>query len=556
MELKHKPSKFIISISISLIILLSSYSFFLQINSKTKISKVNNLNSYQMNNLIEGSYIPINPDGKKPVGTIYMISIDGLAPGLTLINPNIIIDKNMTFTYSGYKFLGTIAPASSKTRDWENFKGNLTIRVNETAKFQYWYNETTKLVSFKSELSPKGILREVYVNNTQIDLSNITHSQGGYFYNYSHYYNQKVNDTLVMSFIIDYNVSISYWFLHQVNIKTNRTDNPYLINKTTNIEGYYNYSIAFGDENVKLNATFLINPPDQNYIYNISMNIYQGNIENPLVSPFTSYIKHSNNSIQLSIQANGTTMYSLNFKANFKLQFLNTNGPNFWQMDLLTGGIDLRQRIYEIKCIEGPPSIPISNFYYNETQIPFPDLISVSSELGRPINSEDMNFTNEYNIKIGPAGVKLNFMCKFEGESYYLVLNETDKITITYKASHSLNLIVLDNVKIPVGGAELKIFYQDVPFGTLMSAVKTNQIPLKYTDNSGQVILSNVPNGKYSIEVYYKGKYISTYNVTTTNSLNYIFTSIPHFPIWIIIFSCISLVICLNGIYIYRKYRI
>jgi len=354
-----------------------------------------------------------------------------------------------------------------------------------------------------------------------------------------------------MGFVIDYNLTISNWYLSQHDME-NEIGKQFLTEKINDVKAYYNYSIAPGYSGLNLTTKLLINLPDASYLKGFSMNRYSGNIHSPVATHIDDYTKHTNNSIEYTLTANGTE-YSINFNTNFTLEFINTAGPNYWSLDALVGNLDLRKRTYEISCVAGPSILPISYFYFNETTLPYTDGISIDSELGRPVQREDMNYTNANSIKIGPAWTTLKFLAMSSSEFYYLVRGETDRITYHYHTSHSLSIVIMDNTKLPIKDAELLIYYQDVLFGTVMSASETYQIATKYTDSQGQVFISNVPYGAYTVAIYYKGHFVQNETASPTLSLNYFISDIPHFPTWVVIFSITNALLVITGLYIYKK---
>ncbi|MBD3350233.1 MAG: hypothetical protein GF364_01990, partial [Candidatus Lokiarchaeota archaeon] len=130
----------------------------------------------------ESSYLPLNPDGNYPVGNVSILEITQMEDAETSVPFDAIFYGNISYSYEGFDFLGTVDPASEDRIDWNQKESYITIRVNETAKFIYWYNYTAMEVGILPEMTD-GIIREVTVNGTQINLSNITTSGGGFLYN-------------------------------------------------------------------------------------------------------------------------------------------------------------------------------------------------------------------------------------------------------------------------------------------------------------------------------------------------------------------------------------
>jgi hypothetical protein len=62
-----------------------------------------------------------------------------------------------------------------------------------------------------------------------------------------------------------------------------------------------------------------------------------------------------------------------------------------------------------------------------------------------------------------------------------------------------------------------------------------------------------MPYGNFTIEVYFNSEFIGTFSAATTASMNYIYTSIPHFPTTVLVFLFTSLAFVAIGFIIYKK---
>jgi hypothetical protein len=136
---------------------------------------------------------------------------------------------------------------------------------------------------------------------------------------------------------------------------------------------------------------------------------------------------------------------------------------------------------------------------------------------------------------------------------YKLYYGETDIVTISYSASRSLDLTIMDQINTPIQGAEIRVFYSNVSYGTVMSSEINHPISPKFSDVNGQISIPDMPYGNFTIEVYFNGEHIGSYSATTTAFMNYIFTQIPHFPTTVLIFIFSSLAFVALGFIIYKK---
>jgi hypothetical protein len=531
---------------ISFIALLGFSFLFSAFPNGSAISNTNSLeNNLENSNLIlppEASYERINRNGEQPVGNISVTAITSMGRGLTVGGLGINI-LNITFSYVGFEFLGTQKIASVNTRTASTRIGYITIRINDTARFTYYANDSKMLAAFKSTLY-EGILQEVYMNSTQIPLGQIQKLSGGYVYNYSYYHNLYPNGILNMHYIIDYNITLNMWRMIQDTV----VKAPYLTSYSREITGFYNYTFAPGKTGLDLTATYLVNLPDASRLIFLSMSRYTGTTPPSTGIKITAYTKYSNNSILINTATN-ITHYSINFKANFTLSFVNRYW-SYWNKDYLYSGRDVRARQYELQCTDGPSSIMISHFKFNESSIPFEDKISLLSTFERPLTSSNMNYSSAARI----SGTTFTFGTS-GSTFYFLVKGEIDIITIRYHSERQLNIIIVDQVSVPVMNAEIRLFYgsSDILFGTIMSKSQNYPIAAKYTDNQGQIILKDLPSGSYKISIYFNGVFVQNSTVSSSDSLSYIETSIPHFPTWTVVFSSLCAVFIISGLKIIKK---
>ena len=118
-----------------------------------------------------------------------------------------------------------------------------------------------------------------------------------------------------------------------------------------------------------------------------------------------------------------------------------------------------------------------------------------------------------------------------------------------------VNLLIVDKTQVPVNGAQIKLYYDNVSFGTVMSNTITLEYPLFTTNFQGQITIKDLPMGNYTVAIYYHGQFIQNSTANTTLAINHINTQIPHFPYWILIFTGISVIFAIAGFVYYRKNR-
>ena len=497
-------------------------------------------------NLPESSYESINKDGRQPMGNITVLEITEMDKGEIITGGpyGMEFPSNIYYEYVGYEFLGVEKIA---TIEEGYFQGHVKILVNDSIKCNYSSDNTNKLVSYKSELS-SGVLKEVYVNGTLISLDDIILYNGGYVYNYTSFvnYDPLEDQTIFISYFIEFEIIIGSWLMSQ----DSTLETPYLNEEITEITGYYNYTFAPGLGGLNLTAVFMINPADAEYLNDFNLRTYGG--PHPVGGTAVNtndYTIENNNSVRFEVMSNGS-QYSLNFNANFTLEFKNKHA-GLWARDYLFSGRNIRKRDYELSIVDGPSSMLISNFRFNESDIPFQDFLNMESNFGRPL--QEVDTMNKSSNEGGEMGVTPYFREDSYNNHYYLVKGETDTLTITYISDRFLNVLITDNINVPISGVSVKLYYHNVSYGTLMSQDLEYSVATKETDSRGQIHFTEVPYGDLVIEIVHNGKGIQNTTVNAENTINIVQTTIIHFPTWILSYSLISIAMIVGGLFFYKK---
>ncbi|MFX1325844.1 MAG: hypothetical protein ACFE8N_12900, partial [Promethearchaeota archaeon] len=237
--------------------------------------------------------------------------------------------------------------------------------------------------------------------------------------------------------------------------------------------------------------------------------------------------------------ATNFSAFSLNFTCSYNLRFEDPV-ENTWAIDRLIAGRNLRERIYFPTLLSGPNHIYLSNVLFNEPTINFEQVIGNSSLFERKY---------WYFVANDTVPGDLGIYCKIP----YLYVGETCPSYLHYYADQDLRIIITDNIKMPLVGANVKILYFETIYGTFMSNDIIQPVPIGRTNENGELVVRDVPNGNYTLLVYYQNNFIKQANITTDKEINYIYTDMLHFPLWILIFGIINGLIIVTGILFYLK---
>ena len=452
---------------------------------------------------------------------------------------------NMTLT--DIKFIETIESAIRENLDPTVIDRNIiTIKLNESLKVRYNYSQTGYLI-YHPRLNPSRLI-EFYIDNgtniIELDAENdySIDEDGFIVFNYNNYFQKGPTFNFSMYLIWEYDIYIQSWSLTQVS----GTD-LFISEKEQNFTGKYMYNFTLTGK--KFGQT--IN--QQNiYVDNIdvalTVNLPDKNLLNDHILELNGVVVGNHLSINKTIEILLTdqfsadqSKFSLNFTSSFTLKFVDPVGET-WAIDRLVEKRNVRERIYIPSIINGPQHIYIKYLSFYEPTIYADQVLLNYSLFERSVVFFDANTSS-----IGKEGLKLSVP--------YLIFGETCPFIIKYETTQTLKIVITDNIKMPLVGASIELYYYGQKYGTYISKYQVQPIPPGTTSEYGEIILDDVPHGNYTIRVYHIGQFLIESNVSTFKEINYIYTNYPHFPLWIIIFGCINGVILIFGVIFYRKYK-
>ena len=106
----------------------------------------------------------------------------------------------------------------------------------------------------------------------------------------------------------------------------------------------------------------------------------------------------------------------------------------------------------------------------------------------------------------------------------------------------------------PSVGIRIELSYYGKNYGTYISNDFIQPMAYAYSDENGEILIENVPNGNYTVKVYQGTDLITEFQVNTFREVNYLITNVIHFPLWILIFGGISGILLLLGLLLYFNY--
>ncbi|MFW9989861.1 MAG: carboxypeptidase-like regulatory domain-containing protein [Candidatus Odinarchaeota archaeon] len=489
--------------------------------------------------------------------TIKNIDFSQLDPGYFIFNttyPQLYEDynsKSLNYTDYALNFMETIDSAIVDNIDSSIIDNDkIIVKLNESISFEY-NNLTEGYLIYHPRLDPCELLQLFVNNGSDIfeleDETNYTIDNDGFIkFKYVEYFQEWPNTNFSMYFIWKYSLNIVDWSITQIskkNLEILHLEQNFTIdfNYKFKLNSYkYNESSEFPDDSIlaqNIDIALTANPPDKNLLSNHTLEL-----NNETVDIGEHLMADNSVDVYLTDDFTGeNSSFSLYFKTQFGLKFIEPVGET-WAIDRLIGEQDIRERIYLPSLISGPQKIYLKNISFYEPAIYINQIIRNYTLFERSFTPFSLNKT-----LTGREGIKVKIP--------YLILGETCPSIIEYKPTQTLRIVVTDSIKMPLIGAEVKVFYYGKEYGTYISRNWTQPIALGKTNENGEVSLKYVPAGNYTIKVYKSGLLLKESTCKTINSINYVNTSYPHFPIWIIIFGTLNGIILILGVIFYLKYK-
>ena len=510
-------------------------------------------------------YTPILDDPEQGLGNITITKLTFNEEGIFNRSdryPNLVddlISGALNITYLGTQYMQTNEIAQFNNLDKSLPESDeITVLINESISVQYNSSmvESEGYLIYSPRLRPR-VLKQVLVQNESSsiieELSEDEYSLDAddyLIFDYQNYFQDPDNfHNFSMYFIFEYKLTADGWELAQdpKSILTLTQQQ-----QTFSPSFYYNFTLTGLKEsdlyaNISIPAENLIvelivNPLDKNLFYD-----QQLKINDTVVNDFLE----QDNLINVTISADAK-LFSLTFKTNFTLKFENSVDYS-WAIDRLIEGRNVRERIYFPSLISGPKHIYLENVSLIESTITADQVISNSSLFERPVNYYDVvvsitQLTIENSLIFTDNAVKrkgLRLMIP------YLIVGETNPFLLKYDATNDLKIIITDTIRMPLIGYRIELFYFGKVFGTYISNDLTQPMAPAYSNENGEVLIENVPNGNYTVKIYQDNVIIKDALINTFSEFNYISTNVPYFPLWILIFGSINGALILIGLIIY-----
>jgi hypothetical protein len=449
-----------------------------------------------------------------------------------------------------------------------NVVSNFTIRYRPSLA-----NDTYDTVRFTQLNSTVLNYTRTYTqkNNTEIIISDFTNASLYVFrfQIYDFYFNiseaVRVFEGISLYAGSVFLIEINYSFPIQVtDWKITTTSPSFTIEglKTSHTISYAEQFTIKSAQQLLLTCNFI--PVDRASTFDYAFLSKDLNYPNSALTPFTPSLNLTVGGYNIAplpttyVNANKNgTLINVSFKINATVGFTEIMA-NRWTFDRLVASLDMRVRQYQLSVMQGPETYLVENIRFNVTDMYYRNVFpSTNASYPDGWFYFQNNTYPEYKADIEktvdvPNGTRcyLHRIQKHQGPV---------TVSMEYNSSYNVTFRVVDEVRNPLSGAEVVLNYSGVRFGSLMAWNTSLAYPSVKADTTGSISFSYLPEGNYTVMVYYQGNLVQTKNFTldSTNaplSLE-IITTVPYAPSiligWFIIFGVLALL----GILLLKRKR-
>ena len=476
--------------------------------------------------------------------------------------PNLVDDLSsgaLKISYLETTYLETTEIAQFNNLDDSIPRSNkITVLINESISVQFnsSIENSEGYLIYNPLLYPRVLNQVLVKNNTdpiieELNEADYTIDSNNYFvFNYQNFFSATFHN-FSLYFIFEYSLTLETWDLTQ-----NPNDDLSLTQQIQTFSPSFYYNFTLIGTKISGNLTKPPEPAD-NLVLEIIVNPLDKDLFFGHILDIDDQIKvnflEPDKKINVTISADAK-LFSLKFSANFTMMF--ENSVDFsWAIDRLIGERNIRERIYFPSLISGPEHIILKNITLVESTIIVDQIISNSSLFDR-----DVNVFDEI-ISIGQETIENSLIftknaVKRKGLNLvipYLIAGETNPCSLKYSATNDLKIVITDSIRMPLVGYRIELKYYGKNYGTYISNNFTQPMASAYSDENGEILIENVPNGNYTVKVYQGTVLITELQINTFREVNYLITDVIHFPLWILIFGGISVILILLGLLLYFK---
>jgi hypothetical protein len=542
-------------------------SFYPNLNYSLEINSIDIKFEPKLNSFSKGDYKPILEAPEQGLGNINLTRLNFNEMGI--INYSVkfpelnddLVSGALDIIYEGTYYIETVQIAQFNNLNNSIVESDkIVILMNESLSIEYNNSiaNSEGFLIYNLRLYPREVKHLLVQNQSSSVVEELNSedysldSDGFIKFGYKNYFKANSHN-FSMYIIFEYSLELKNWNIIQ--------DSSNILQMTSSQHTFspsFSYIFALSGTKYFINQTLLVvpaegldvelilKPLDKELFFDHHLKIDNKDVNNFL---------ESDNSLNFTMSAD-LESFSLDFKLNFTIGFINPVDFT-WAIDRLVEGRSTRERIYIPSLISGPQYIYLENVTFIENTITYDQVISNSSVFERDVNYYDVivsvsQQSVEYSLIFTQNAVKRKGLRLFIP---YMIAGETNPFIIKYSATNDLRIILTDNINMPLVGNRIELYYYDKLYGTYISNDLDQPMAPAYSNENGEIIIENVPNGNYTVRIYQNERLIKEEVINTFSIINIIRSNVIHFPLWIIIFGSISSILVIIGLIFYFNYK-
>lgn len=532
-----------------------------------EINNNNNIFEPKLNSFSKEDYKPILETQEHGLGNINLTRLNFNEMGI--VNYSIkfpeldddLLSGALDIIYYETSYIETVQIAQFNNLDDTVRESNkIVILMNESISVEYnnSIQNSEGFLIYNLRLYPRELKHLLVQNQSssiieELNSENYSLDSDGFIkFGYKNYFKANSHN-FSMYIIFEYTIELENWHIIQDSGNIlQMTSSQHTFSPSFTYEfalsgtKYYSNLTLIPVPATNLEVELILDPLDKDLFFDHHLSIDDKEVNNFL---------ESDNRLNFTMSA-GFKMFQLSFKVNFTMMFIDPVDFT-WAIDRLVEGRSIRERIYIPSIISGPQYIYLENVTFIENTITIDQVVGNYSVFKRDINYFDVivsvsQQSVEYSLIFTRNAVKRKGLRLFIP---YMIAGETNPFVLKYSATNDLRIILTDNINMPLVGNRIELYYYEKLYGTYISNDLNQPMAPTYSNENGEIIIENVPNGNYTVKVYQNERLVREELINTFSLVNIIRSNVIHFPLWIIIFGSISAISTFIGLIFYFNYK-
>lgn len=310
----------------------------------------------------------------------------------------------------------------------------------------------------------------------------------------------------------------------------------------------YSQSFTLWSE-IPLNVSFYLIPRETSFITNPAFRLG--------TTPFTADFNSTIGGYDISpgggsVDTNNSRV-TFTFGVPFTVGFTDTY-VNRWHRDLVKWGANARSRYFKLDIFAGPEQYLLEKVQFNITDI--------DGSIRRPgTYSSPSTATSTANAQYSVLDEETGQMVTIQNGTRFTI-GQMQKaagrldVGLDYSGTYNATFRILDEVRNPLAGAGVILYYHGERFGVRMAAEDPLVNPMQQSDALGVVTFRFLPEGNYSMVVQFQGwNHTQDFRVSKDQASisGEVVTSVPYQPGLLVSWTVAFGIVAVLGVVLVKK---